>query len=207
MIFRRSLQVSLTLHPDAGLADLEVESSSMTTAVPCGNQSQYTKRLLISLYHVDIYFVSTLQYKIQNSISQVCWQNVVREMGALKNKNQKSIILTPEIRISAGRLRMHEIDLEFSLKNGLPPPNGGMTCYNWLYAMLAAILCYTCCYASAIGHEIVYNGIRGGYYFEYLEPVEVDGSCLAWIWLYVDILVGAPFTCWGTPLGRRSRWE
>ena len=37
-------------------------------------------------------------------------------MGALKNKNQKSIILTPEIQISAGTLRMHEIDLKFSFR-------------------------------------------------------------------------------------------
>ena len=36
-------------------------------------------------------------------------------MEALKNKNQNKI-LTPEIRIAAGRLQMHEIDLEFSLK-------------------------------------------------------------------------------------------
>ena len=70
MILRRFLQASLVLRPDAGPADLEVELSPISTAVPGGNQSQYTKRLLNSLYHVDIYFVSTLQYKIQNSISR-----------------------------------------------------------------------------------------------------------------------------------------
>ena len=73
---------------------------------------------------------------------------------------------------------MHEIDLEFLLKNELLPPNGGIACYNYLCAILYLLLYYTCCYANAIGYELVYNGIRGGY-FEYLELVEVDGSCLA----------------------------
>ena len=80
---------------------------------------------------------------------------------------------------SAGRLRMHEIDLEFLLKNELSPPkNGGIAYYNYLCAILYLLLCYACCYANAIDYELVYNGIRGGY-FEYLELVEVDGSCLA----------------------------
>ena len=59
--------------------------------------------------------------------------------GGLENKNKRA---SRKIRISAGRLRMHEIDLEFLLKNGLPPPNGGMTCYNLLYAMLYLLLYY-----------------------------------------------------------------
>ena len=49
-----------------------------------------------------------------------------------------------------------------------PLPNGDFCL--WLTAIAAMLI--------AIDYEIVYNGIRGGY-FEYLELVEVDGSCLA----------------------------
>ena len=75
---------------------------------------------------------------------------------------------------------MHEIDLEFLLKNELPPPkNGGIACYNLLYAILYLLLRYAILAAIAIDYELVYNGIRGGYYFECLELVEVDEVCLA----------------------------
>ena len=62
--------------------------------------------------------------------------------------------------------------------NCRPPKNGGIACYNLLYAILYLLLCYAILAAIAIDYELVYNGIRGGY-FEYLELVEVDGICLA----------------------------
>ena len=64
--------------------------------------------------------------------------------------------------------------------NCRPPKNGGIACYNLLYAIyyMYLLLRYAILAAIAIDYELVYNGIRGGY-FEYLVLVEVDGICLA----------------------------
>ena len=67
---------------------------------------------------------------------------------------------------------MHELtSILYFFKNGLPSPKVGVFC-----------LLMACCYVAililmVVDYELVYNGTRGG--FEYLELVEVDGSCLA----------------------------
>ena len=84
---------------------------------------------------------------------------MVKEMGAfsktkIKTKAQK---LTPEIRIAAGRLRMHELtSILYFFKMDCRPPKRG-----FFYLLMA------CCYVAilvliVVDYELVYNGTRGG---------------------------------------------
>ena len=85
---------------------------------------------------------------------------MVKEMGAfsktkIKTKTQK---LTHEIRIAAGRLRMHELTsiLYFFKMDCRPPKWGFFAAYGMLlFAILILILINA-------DYELVYNGIRGG---------------------------------------------
>ena len=77
--------MSLTLHPDAGSADLEVELSPISTAAP-GSQSQYTKRYLISLCHCGYIFLLDSSAQDTNSFSFLLTKHGQGNGSVLKNK-------------------------------------------------------------------------------------------------------------------------
>ena len=88
---------------------------------------------------------------------------MVKEMGAFsKTKIKTNPKVTPEIRIAAGRLRMHELTsiLYFFKMDCRPPKWGFFAAYGillfaiLLFAILILILIVTDC-------ELVYNGTRG----------------------------------------------